>query len=62
MVPAPREYVFWEGLCDIQRQGCIQVLGGGLTREHGMFDGVTSRDFLDEVALELLRVGGWLSC
>lgn len=60
MVPAPREYVFWEGLCDMERHGCIKVVEGGLTWEHGMFDRVTSRDFMDEVALELLRVEGWL--
>lgn len=44
----------------MERHGCIKVVEGGLTWEHGMFDRVTSRDFMDEVALELLRVEGWL--
>lgn len=34
-----------------------EVMGGSLTREHGMTGGVTSRDFKEEVALELLGLG-----
>lgn len=44
---------------------CIKVVAqsevtGGLIRECGMSDGVTSRDFVEEAALELRGVEGWL--
>lgn len=49
----------------MQGFGCVKVVAqsevtGGLTRVCGMSGRVTSRDFVEEAAMELLRVEGWL--